>query len=511
MTELSALELIEDAVALLRSAPTSAWNIYALGAAPFMLALVYSVAALTMHPATSAQIATGSLLMAVLFGWLSWCKSRFAGRLFAQLALSGAPPESAWRTFSVQALAQGAKLIVLPLSLAAILPFGYMVAFFRSASVPAAGDPFRRAARMARLWQHQNWLALALILLFGLAVFANIAVLLFVLPFLVQTFSGYQNEFTHHPNGMINWTFFTAAVGLTWLCIDPALEAIYVVRCFKGESVASGADLRAMLRRLSCIAAILLSVAGGMRARDLSPAELDGKIRQTIQKPEYSWRTPTADLPADDKPGWMDDTVKLMRRGLRAIGHAIEWFFDQIRRLFENPSAISESRGKAPPRTTLRWVMYGLIALIAAILFVIMRQVFVRRSGSAKAVAAALAKPVNLAQDHILASELPEDEWLAMAREALARGDYRLALRAVYLANLAWLGRVGLVTVSRFKSNREYERELRIRGRSDDLTALFARNRAVFESAWYGIAETGPVEVDFMERNLSAMRALSNA
>jgi hypothetical protein len=512
LNELSPLELLEDAVALLRTASASAWNAYVLGAVPFLLAIIYSVSRLSTGRTNPERIATGSFLIAIFYLWMSWSKSRFARRLLAQLSLSNLAPQPLARSIMLQSLAQGAKLIVLPLSAATILPFAWMVAFFRNAAVLAdAESPFSESARMARLWQHQNWFALALLLLFGGVVFLNIAILIVALPFLAQTFSGYENEFTRNPLAMLNWTFFTAAMGLTWLVLDPILQAMYVVRCFKGESVASGADLRSALRRLASFFVVLVFAASGVQAREISPAELDGKIQHAMQKPEYAWRVANNSEGASSQPGWLDDVENLVRRGWHAIGRGFSWLVEQIRRLFERPPAMTESRGKAPPRTTLRWVMYALIVVIAGILFAIMRQLMLRRSASTALVTPAAVKPISLTEDHILASELPEDEWMAMAREALSRGDYRLALRAVYLANLAWLGRAGLVTVSRFKSNREYERELRLRSRSDELTSLFARNRAVFESAWYGADEKSPADFAFMEQNLTSMRALAHA
>ena len=111
----------------------------------------------------------------------------------------------------------------------------------------------------------------------------------------------------------------------------------------------------------------------------------------------------------------------------------------------------------------------------------------------------------------VIASELPEDEWLRLAREALERGDLRLALRAAYLANLAWLGGAGFVAISRFKSNRDYEREVRLRSRSDEITALLRSNREVFESAWYGDEDKTPADLEDMQRNLAKMMELAHA
>ena len=93
----------------------------------------------------------------------------------------------------------------------------------------------------------------------------------------------------------------------------------------------------------------------------------------------------------------------------------------------------------------------------------------------------------DLTDETVLASELPEDEWLRLAQELLGRGERRLALRAYYLSTLSALGTRGLLAVARHKSNRDYLLELRRRAR--DRVAVpeaFARNVGRFERVWYG-------------------------
>jgi hypothetical protein len=87
----------------------------------------------------------------------------------------------------------------------------------------------------------------------------------------------------------------------------------------------------------------------------------------------------------------------------------------------------------------------------------------------------------------VQATELPEDGWLALAREQMEKGEWRLALRALYLAHLARLSAEGLLSLARFKTNLDYERELlrRAPGRRD-IIENFTCLRRLFESVWYG-------------------------
>jgi hypothetical protein len=66
-------------------------------------------------------------------------------------------------------------------------------------------------------------------------------------------------------------------------------------------------------------------------------------------------------------------------------------------------------------------------------------------------------------------------------------------LRAFYLATLAHLAQRNLITLARFKSNQDYERELQRRGHSlHVLFEHFSQNRLIFERVWYGRHEITP-------------------
>lgn len=98
--------------------------------------------------------------------------------------------------------------------------------------------------------------------------------------------------------------------------------------------------------------------------------------------------------------------------------------------------------------------------------------------------------------DNVQAAQLPSDGWLRLAREQAALGEWRLALRALYLAHLARLGAEGLLTLRRHKTNLDYERELRRRAlQRAGLPEWFSARRREFEAAWYGSEQTGEARV----------------
>ena len=49
---------------------------------------------------------------------------------------------------------------------------------------------------------------------------------------------------------IIGLTFLAALAGLTYLCLNPLVKAVYALRCFYGRAIESGQDLKAELRSL---------------------------------------------------------------------------------------------------------------------------------------------------------------------------------------------------------------------------------------------------------------------
>ena len=93
----------------------------------------------------------------------------------------------------------------------------------------------------------------------------------------------------------------------------------------------------------------------------------------------------------------------------------------------------------------------------------------------------------DLADEGLAANQLPDDEWSALARQKIAAGEFRQALRALFLAILALLGSHHFIAIERWKSNRDYEKELSRKAKTrSDLLALFAQSRLGFERCWYG-------------------------
>src|SRR5439155_5905651 len=114
----------------------------------------------------------------------------------------------------------------------------------------------------------------------------------------------------------------------------------------------------------------------------------------------------------------------------------------------------------------------------------------------------------DLTDENVGVDQLPEDGWSKLGRELLGRGELRLAMRAFYLASLAHLAGRNLITLAKFKSNRDYEHELRRRGHSfESLLALFGQNVSVFDRIWYGLHEVNAESVGQFAANVDSIKA----
>ena len=516
------LELIEEAVHLLRTAPPRTLAAYFIGTLPFVLGLLYFWADMSRNPFARQRVVEATLGITLLFVWMKTWQSVFALQLRAFLSGNETFSLGVRRTVRIalrQATLQPTGLFLLPLSALPVFPFPWVYAFYQS--VTALGDDdapslralIRRGVRQAKLWPSQNIVGLICLSLFGGFAFLNCCVGCGMLPHLVKMLFGVETVFSRSSTALLNTTFFATMWWLTYLCVDPILKSIYVLRCFYGDSIQSGADLRAELRQVATPGAaryaIILLIAslclhsGKATAQEsaplpaparqsIAPEELDRAIDQTIKQRKYTWRIPRERAPvAEPEASMISEFFNSIGRMIRdSIKATVEWIgkmLDRIfggRRLF-NPSGSGSLSGWA---AVLEILLYGLIAVVFAAIAVMLYRVWRNREARPQVIQTeALATAPDLTDENVGADQLPEDGWTRLARELLARGEFRLALRAFYLSSLAHLAARNLISLARFKSNHEYERELGRRAHSlPALRQVFGENVHAFDRVWYG-------------------------
>jgi hypothetical protein len=542
-TEPKATVLIERAVHLLRRRNWVALAEYYLGTLPFVLALLYFWSDMSSNPMAMWYCGPSAAGVALLFVWMKLWQVKFCRRLWCQ-SQNVAPEKWTWkRTLSTavrQTALHATGVILLPLAFITLFPLAWVYAFYQNLCVL---DDARHktvlalagaAKEQSALWPGQNHILLLVMKLFGLVVFLNIGVTLIFLPHLLKSILGIETVFTLSGMGLLNTTFFAVVAGLTYLCLDPIMKAIYVLRCFYGRSRHTGDDLKSALRPFLNVGAKVLVVllfmvpsalalADPPSAVDASPSsfddrryarQLDDHIENVLSQRRFAWRLPREDVPQPpEEQGWIGATFRWIGEKIKAffrmLNQWIEDFFEWLRKKIPSMEPSPSSEG-GDHLSVIRWIFYALGFGLALWLIYWMFRWFKNskpvKSGTVEDGSEPAA--IDLNDENITAEDLPLDRWLAMAQEMMERKDLRRALRAMYLSILAQLADAQRVKIARYKSNRDYALELARREHAEpELVHVFDWCIGIFERSWYGMH---PVDRSCLEQFMDQQKRIAS-
>jgi len=341
---------------------------------------------------------------------------------------------------------------------------------------------------------------------------------------LAEGFAGVDAPLFSMPQSLFNTTGFAVLTAAVFLLMDPVAKAAYVVRCHHGRSVSTGEDLRLRLRRIAPrTGVVLLLCAAGLAAtasaqetgapaaeNTVGAAALEAAIATELEQPHFLWREGG---PRNTGDGWFSRHLRApIERAWRAVRDSIRYVFDKVGDFLD---WVFDRQMPVPEGSLLsfRGVARTALVVLAAVLAVVLAWFLYRtwRVRRAAAVDAAATVPLapRLEDENTLADELPEDAWVDLAREMAAKGDFRLAARALFLALLARLSEHGYIRIARHKSNRDYARELHTRAlaQGDGVEAAFHDSTRVYEAVWYGDHEARPEHVDRLRQHQERLRA----
>jgi hypothetical protein len=228
--------------------------------------------------------------------------------------------------------------------------------------------------------------------------------------------------------------------------------------------------------------------------QNISPPELDREIEKVIHERKYTWRMPrekVAESEADKGmlTKFLEKIGKMLRKAVKAT---LDWIQDMWRKLFGGRRTGSGDSGSGTGWiVTQQVLLFTLVAAALCVLAIFIIRAWRKRTLNSEAVTAEAIQPApDLSDENVAADQLPEDGWTKLGRELLERGEFRLAMRAFYLSSLAHLAQRNLISIARFKSNRDYENELRRRAHAiPTLLPVFGENLSAFERIWYGMHE----------------------
>jgi hypothetical protein len=548
--EKGAVDIIEETTRMLRMLPAGTLGLYYAGSLPFVLAFLYFWADMSRGAFAHQYAAKAALSLTVLYIWMKCWQAAFCIRLKADL-LGEAPPvwtvRRVLRVIAVQTAVQPFAFVALPVASVLMLPFVRVYAYFHHASAAEGAaadirDISRQAWREAGLFPAQAHIFVMIYSLLGAVVFLNCGTIIYLAPVLLNAFLGVETAFSRASWGMFNTTLLMTTAAVTYLLTNPLAKAAFVLRSFYGESLKTGADLMVELAKLKAAAkvaavALLLGtlVFGGTfdaaaeghnaaspavqpAASAIAPSDLDRSIREVIAKREYSWRMPKEKIAPEEEKGivgrFLAAVMETLKDWLRPVGKwmkkALNWLVERIVGWLMPSQA--EKKAEGDWIEPLRIALTAVVAVAAAfLLFVLWRVYRGRRTVKPAAALPLAASAPDITKEETQADELPADGWIRMGDDFAARGDMRSALRAYFLAILALLARRNAIVIARYKSNREYERELyRKAHHAPDLLAAFSGNMHLFEGIWYGAHEAGDDAVRTFRENQSRITAVAN-
>jgi hypothetical protein len=539
--ERGAIEIIEQAIHLLRLSPFRFLFSYYIGSLPFVLGLLYFWADMSRNAFAGEYCAVASFGLAMLFVWMKCWHGIFARNIIAHMA---GEPTPRWslagigRLTATQTIIQASGLFVLPLALVMAVPFAWSYALYQNVSAQSDGDGhgiktvFKRSWYQAKLWPGQNHILLLIFSIFGVFVFLNWAIVIFLVPQMLKKFFDIETVFTISGWSMLNTTFLAITFGMAYLCMDPLVKTVYALRCFYGASLKTGRDLKteikaftlhkaifaAMIILTLCAALFSPLMAGerpgidstgyGLQNTHVPPDDLSGSIDEVMSRREFAWRMPREKIEKDSnvQPGPIATLMKWIAGGAKTCFKTIaRWLgkiMDWLEKFFPGTDNSREGPGKGSS-ASVRGLLWILLVVLLSVLGVFLWRTLKRRKERQSATNSEVIPSVpDLTDDHIKADELPADQWMVMAKELADRGEFRLALRALYLSILSHLAENEMITIAKYKSNRDYKRELGRRGHErEGLLAVFSENVKVFDRSWYGMHKVTHEDLEVFSGN----------
>ena len=517
--------LLEEAVQILRKAPLVLLSSYLIGTLPFLLGLFYFWADMSRSADAKSYHAVASLGLVLLYIWMKCWQVVFAARVKLKISAEPMPRWTFQRILSLaanQAIIHATAFFILPLAALVLLPFGWCYAFYQNATAVAPTELcdlrtlYKKAWFQAKLWPRQNHILISVFFIFGTVVFINIASAIYILPHLLKNYLGIESMFTLSGTHVINTTFWVVTIGLTYLCMNPLVKTVYVLRCFYGAALKSGDDLKMELKGLwrnrkaaviGLLVATLLTLnpipSPATETGFTSPEALGRSIDEVMERREFVWRMPREKIAEDEHEpegpiasvvAWIIDKVST---ALKTITSWIDKLIDWLTGLLPDAERRADSTDANWVSSVRIAVIVLLIGLLCALIYILWRSWMRRQAARTEITAVALESTPDLEDEDTTANDLPANHWLDLARQLAEKGSLRLAIRAYYLASLADLAGQELITIEKFKSNRDYEMELHRRAhQKKGLLPAFSKSREIFERVWYGMYKISRPDLD---------------
>ncbi|MBU2430749.1 MAG: Dyp-type peroxidase, partial [Proteobacteria bacterium] len=327
LSNIHALDIIEQAFYLLKKMPAQILFLYYLGTMPFIVGILYFFNDMSKNAFAGQYCLSASLGLVFLFVWCKFWQAAFCTRTYWFI---GEYPKRAWSLGSVlqiittQTIVHASALIILPLASFILVPFAWVFAMYQMVLIQDAPDTgikaqLKKEFTAATHHTFVNHILITVLYLFELFVFLNIAIAIYTLPFLTKSLFGVESSFTMGGFNVLNTTFLLSAFCITHLLVDPLFKIVYALLKYNDQSQKTGHDLISGLNRIKKIrrATALIQVvlvfvfltgtrpahaadlpefpdppAGQVQTQHIQASRLDVAIKNVLSQREYAWRLP---------------------------------------------------------------------------------------------------------------------------------------------------------------------------------------------------------------------------
>jgi hypothetical protein len=551
----TALVLIEEAVQLLRTSPATVYALYCAGAVPFVLALFRFCAEMSYSRNAGDNCAASAVAVALTYCWMKGLQAfccRELVRAYTGNVNRWWKPSTMLAIWSRQIALQPLGFFIKPLAWLLVFPVTYVSAFFQNLTVLGGADQndVRKSWELARLWPKQSYAVYGLLSLLALIIFFDLYAVTLSIPLVLKILLGIESFLTRSYTWAFSPVLLIVIAAVAYFLIDLLAKAIEVIRCCDGESLATGADL---LRRLAALqnkarpgrpdqtckrsvpvlpllsatisstvrlqplltlGALLIATPLGATGssietsapqserldQPLTKPALDRQIERVLQNPEYSWREPSAPTHRPGQKSIFEQWMASVRQMVLSLGSWISRLLKSLLKPFDLKAPVTQPAGAPFSSGLFNALGYLLWAAFAGTLILLVIRIL-KLKATKLPPSIVPSQDLELADEEIEADQLPDNEWYALAHEKMAAGEFRQAQRALFLAILSYLASHRLITVERWKSNTDYEKELgRKANHLSDLPALFSQSRLGFERCWYGADSVTPEDFDNYQR-----------
>jgi len=246
---------------------------------------------------------------------------------------------------------------------------------------------------------------------------------------------------------------------------------------------------------------LLPALFGAAEATPPAAADPHQQLDDILNRPIYQrWqlRQKADEYHAD--PALLEGYRRRIRQIGSAIGDFIEWLFRR--------SARSPSASRSPNMSFLPAVLKA-VAWTAVVLAVIFIGVLLFRYIRGVERPGTMARVLSRTQIHEAmqagdALALDSQQWVGEAQRLAAEKDFRAVYRALYLALLCGLHKLGKIDFNRNRTNWSYVH--RYRGPDEERTT-FTRLTDLFDHVWYGLKDAQHHDLDQLHRQVASLTA----